>query len=108
MIFCYFATIEQLSFGIFWSELINNSLTQGVNIRKRLWSALRLTCGSISKQKWTYRETGHIEKLGCHDTAAVQLFDFERRSCGIPTKPSHLKKNSVNTTTILQSKNDVK
>lgn len=88
MIFCYFETIEQLSYGISWSELINNLLTQGVNIRKRLWSALRLTCGS-SKSGHIEISTGHIEKLVCDGTAAVQLHDFLWRSCGIPTKPSH-------------------
>ena len=78
MIFCYFSTIEQLSYNICMSELINNSLTQGVNIRKRLWFALQLTCGSNSQQKWTYFETGHIEKLVFDDTAEVQHYDFVR------------------------------
>ena len=50
-------------------------------------SALRLSCGSNSPQKWTYRLTGHTEKLVCDDTVGIQLYDFVRRSCNLPAKP---------------------
>ena len=73
MIFCYFETIEQLSYGISWSELINNLLTQGVNIRKRLWSALRLTCGSS--------KSGHIEILRNWSATVLLPYSFTI-SCG--------------------------
>ena len=105
MIFCYFETIEQLSYGISWSELINNLLTQGINIRKRLWSALRLTCGSISQRKWTYRdfnrtywETG-LRRYCCR---TASRFLVEVLWHPYETEPFFL--NSVHTTAIYCSR----